>query len=126
MVRPLLFSAVLLALTGCSGYQVHPYTHSTSAEGGQLRPRVTAAPLVDVLYAPPSRPYVSIGNVSATRYKPGFTDPTVSDAIGQLQEAGGAIGADAVIVRSSRTLNDRHIVVEAEAIRYPETQRMNE
>lgn len=73
---------------------------------------------VDVYFSQPPRPFTVIGVVSAKRYKPGFTDPTVSDAIPQLRRAGAEVGADAVIVRSSRVLNDRHIVVEAEAIRY--------
>jgi hypothetical protein len=71
-----------------------------------------------VLFSPPQRAYTSIGIVSAKRYKPGWTDPSVSDAIPELQAAGAQLGADAVIVRSDRALNDRHIVVEAEAIRY--------
>lgn len=36
--------------------------------------------------------------------------------IPQLQAAGAQIGADAVIVRSDRSNNDRHVVVEGEAI----------
>ena len=64
--------------------------------------------------------------VSAKRYKPGWTDPTVGDAIPQLREAGMKLGADAVVVRSSRSNNDRHTVVEAEAVKYldqPSSQR---
>lgn len=56
--------------------------------------------------------------VSAKRYKPGWTDPTVSDAIPQLRAAGQQLGAHAVVVRNARSLNDRHTVVEAEAIRF--------
>lgn len=66
----------------------------------------------------PTRPYEVIGVVSAKRYKPGFTDPTVSDAIPQLRAAGQQLGAHAVVVRNARSLNDRHTVVEAEAIRF--------
>ncbi|MGH6742991.1 MAG: hypothetical protein ACREDY_28865, partial [Bradyrhizobium sp.] len=59
-----------------------------------------------------------VGVVSVNKYKPGWTDPTVSDAAEAIQQAGASAGADAVIVRSARSLNDRHIVVEGEAIRY--------
>jgi hypothetical protein len=103
-------------LSACSGYQVH----SNLPEGASLAP--TLASKVQVLYSPPQRPYESVGIVSATRYKPGWTDPAVADAIPQLQAAGAALGADAVIVRQDRSLNDRHIVVEAEAIRYTDKQ----
>lgn len=104
--------AAVIGLSGCSTYQVH----SNLPTGATVAP--TNASQVQVLYSPPQRPYESIGIVSAKRYKPGWTDPSVSDAIPQLQAAGAQIGANAVIVRSDRALNDRHIVVEAEAIRY--------
>lgn len=110
-MKGIALSAALVALAGCSTYQAH-----SNAPGAYLP---TNASQVQVLYSPPQqRPYESIGIVSAKRYKPGWTDPSVSDAIPQLQAAGAQIGADAVIVRSNRSNNDRHVVVEAEAIRY--------
>lgn len=100
---------ILLALAGCSTYQVTPVTN--------LMPGQRTG-MVDVLMSNPRRPYETIGFVSAKRYKPGFTDPTVSDAIPQIRAAGAQVGADAVIVRTWRSNNDRHVVVEGEAIRY--------
>lgn len=100
-------------VVGCSTYQAHSNMPTALAP--------TNASSVQVLYSPPQRAYESIGIVSAKRYKPGWTDPTVSDAIPQLQAAGAQIGADAVIVRSDRALNDRHVTVEGEAIRYTST-----
>lgn len=99
-----LASATLVA---CSSYQLTPVS------GGYAPGHP-----IDVLYEAPNRPYQVVGTVSATRYKPGFTDPTVSDAMPQLEAAAAKVNADAVIVRSTRSNNDRHIVVEAEAIRY--------
>ena len=96
-------------LAGCSTTQVTPTANSVPGSR-------TGA--VDVLYSTPSRPYRSIGIVSAKRYKPGWTDPTTSDAVPQLRAAGAQLGADAVIVRGSRSNNDRHVVVEGEAIVY--------
>lgn len=104
-----LAAAACLALAGCSTTQVMPTANSA--------PGVRSGS-VDVLYSAPQRPYVSVGIVSAKKYKPGWTDPTTSDAIPQLREAGAQVGADAVIVRNSRAMNDRHVVVEGEAIRY--------
>ncbi|MGH8158883.1 MAG: hypothetical protein ACREPQ_12240 [Rhodanobacter sp.] len=101
-----------IALLGCSGYQVH----SNLPAGTLIAP--TNANEVEVLFSPPQRTYKSVGIVSAKRYKPGWTDPSVSDAVPELQAAGAKLGADAVIVRSDRALNDRHITVEGEAIRY--------
>lgn len=100
---------LLLSLAGCSSYQVTPITNSQPGQhSGQ----------VDVLFSNPTRPYKTVGMVSATKWKPGWTDPTISDAMGEIRAAGAQVGADAVIVRSSRSNNDRHIVVECEAIRY--------
>ncbi len=109
------FGALLLA--GCSGYQVH----SNLPAGAYVAP--TAASAVQVLFSPPQRAYESIGIVSAKRYKPGWTDPSINDAVPQLQAAGAQLGADAVIVRGDRALNDRHITVEGEAIRYTDHPR---
>ena len=102
--------ALVGALAGCSTYQAHSNLQTPYAP--------TNANQVQILYSPPQRAYTSIGIVSANRYKPGWTDPTVSDAIPQLQAAGAQIGADAVIVRSDRSNNDRHVVVEGEAIEF--------
>lgn len=102
--------ALIGALAGCSTYQAHSNLATPYA--------ATNASRVQILYSPPQRAYESIGIVSAKRYKPGWTDPTVSDAIPQLQAAGAEIGADAVIVRNDQRMNDRHVVVEGEAIKF--------
>lgn len=107
------FAAV--TLSGCSTYQAHRNSPTAYSP--------TVATSVQVLYSPPTRSYESIGIVSAKRYKPGWSDPTVNDAIPQLQAAGAELGANAVIVRSDRSNNDRHVVVEAEAIRYTDAQQ---
>ena len=97
-----LMPIAMLGLAACSGYQV------TRVDGHA----------VDVLYSPPARQYAVIGTVSAKRYKPGWSDPTVSDAVPELRAAGSEVGADAVIIRSSQSNGMRTITVEAEAIRY--------
>ena len=111
MKKILILTGVML-LAGCSSTQVYSNYPAGNA------PAVANAGHVAVIYSYPTRPYDVIGVVSAKRYKPGWTDPTVGDAIPQLQAAGAQLGADAVVVRSSRSNNDRHTVVEAEAIRY--------
>lgn len=105
-------AAVLALLAGCSSTQIYSNYPTGNA------PATANTGHIAVLYSYPTRPYDVIGVVSAKRYKPGWTDPTVSDAIPQLQAAGAQLGADAVVVRSSRSNNDRHTIVEAEAIRY--------
>lgn len=105
--------AATLSIAGCSSTQVYSNYAPDAAQ-----PAAANVGRIAVLYSYPTRPYDVIGVVSAKKYKPGWTDPTVSDAIPQLQQAGAQLGADAVVVRSSRSLNDRHTVVEAEAIRY--------
>jgi len=109
-MKSLLGIALVCALAGCSTYQAHSNLPTPYAP--------TNASQVQILYSPPQRAYTSIGIVSANRYKPGWTDPTVSDAIPQLQAAGAEIGADAIIVRNDQRLNDRHVVVEGEAIKF--------
>jgi hypothetical protein len=105
-----------LLLSACSTMQANPYVNNP------VPLQASASSKVDVLYSVPQRAYTSIGTVSAKRYKPGWSDPTVSDAIPQLREAAAQIGADAVIVRSTISGHGtRFITVEGEAIRYSDS-----
>jgi len=113
-MRRILFS-VMLALAGCSTTKVYQNPGATYAP--------TGASQVAVFYSQPQRAYEVLGVVSAVRWKPGFTDPSVGDALPQLRDAAAKLGADAVIVRASRSNNDRHTAVEAEAIRYTDSAR---
>lgn len=106
------FAIGVACLSACSSTQIY----SNYAPGAAVPTNTTG--VVQVFYSYPTRPYEVIGVVSAKRYKPGWTDPTVSDAIPQLKAAGQQLGAHAVVVRGSRSNNDRHTVVEAEAIRF--------
>lgn len=101
-----------LMVSACSTTQVYQNPGTAYA--------ATNSSQVAILYSAPQQAYDVLGVVSATRYKPGWTDPSVGDAIPQLRSAGAQLGADAVIVRSNRSNNDRHTVVEGEAIRYRE------
>ncbi|GAB3733925.1 hypothetical protein GCM10028862_16670 [Luteimonas pelagia] len=74
-----------------------------------------------MFYSAPQRPYESLGIVSAKRYKPGWSDPTVADSIPQLREAAAQLGADGVIVLQSQVAQSRTVNVEAEAIRFTDT-----
>jgi hypothetical protein len=112
MRKKLTALTIATLMAGCSTTQVYSNYPAGVSAGTNVSGQVA------VLYSYPTRPYEVLGVVSAKRYKPGWTDPTVSDAIPQLRSAGLQLGADAVVVRSSRSLNDRHTVVEAEAIRY--------
>ena len=111
-MKKIVTMTAIALLSGCSSTQIYSNYPAGNA------PAAANVGHVAVIYSYPTRPYDVIGVVSAKKYKPGWTDPTVSDAIPQLQAAGAQLGADAVVVRSSRSMNDRHTVVEAEAIRY--------
>lgn len=109
-MKALSLLVVLVLCTSCTTYQVTPVTNAAPG---------TRSGQVDVLFTNPTRPFETIGMVSAKRYKPGWSDPTVSDAIEQIRAAGREVGADGVIVRSHHAPHDRRIVhVEGEAIRY--------
>jgi hypothetical protein len=99
----------LLALAGCTTTQVH------RNPGQGYAP--TQVSQVAVYYSAPAKPYESLGVVSAKRYKPGFTDPSVADAIPQLTAAAAQLGANGIIVLQSSVSQSRNVTVEAEAIR---------
>lgn len=110
MNRNIAAACIVLALAACTSYQVIPTTNSVPG---------TRSGQVDILYSTPQRPFRSVGMVSAKKYKPGWSDPTIADALPQLRAAGQQVGADAVIVRSRQANDGRRLVtVEGEAIQY--------
>lgn len=105
-----LLMGAALALAGCTSYQVMPTTNSVPG---------TRSGQVDILYSNPPRPFRSVGMVSAKKYKPGFSDPTIADALEQLRAAGQQVQADAVIIRHTQANDGRRLItVEGEAIQY--------
>lgn len=121
MKKKYLFLALFgLILTGCTTVQTHSFGGSDiqNAMGslGQQRSRLQN---IQILYSDPRRDYDSIGTFSVKKYKPGFSDPTVTDALEQLKEAAHKLNADAVIIRNTNTPHGkRYIIVEGEAIRW--------
>ncbi|RFF26959.1 hypothetical protein DZK25_10170 [Wenzhouxiangella sp. 15181] len=105
-------AVILIAtLTACGGTQVRPY-------GEHYSPTLPGE--VEVFYSFPHEEHNKIGAVDVKRYKPGFSKPTVYDAVEKLQEAGAELGAHAVVVVDSQNIDDRVIRVTAEAIRWPD------
>lgn len=109
-MKRLLFVLALSVLAGCTTTQI---TQNPGAAYNATSPHEVA-----VMYHPPRRDYESLGVVSAKKYQPGWTDPSVADAIPQLRAAAAQMGADAIIVMQSSTTQSRNVTVEAEAIRY--------
>ncbi len=107
MAMKWLVLALAISVSACTTTQIY------------RNPGIGVAGGVQVLYQTPARPYESLGIVSAKKYQPGFSDPTVADAIPQLQAAAQQMGADAIVVHNSQDGGGtRMIRVEAEAIRF--------
>lgn len=107
----ILLLVVIATLVACGGSQVRHY-------GEHYPPTLPAE--VEVFYSFPAEEHIKIGAVDVKRYKPGFSDPTVYDAVEKLQEAGAELGAHAVVVVDSQNTGDRVIRVTGEAIRWPD------
>jgi len=110
-MRRCLAVVIVTMLAACGGTQVRQYGEHYA----QTRPSQ-----VEVFYSFPHEDHIKIGAVDVKRYKPGFSKPTVYDAVEKLQEAGAELGAHAVVVIDSQNIDDRVIRVTAEAIRWPE------
>ena len=83
--------ACVALLVGCSvGYKMPT---------GSDRYAAVPAGQVEILFAPPNRPYKQIGLVSAETYYP------TTAMYAKLQKAAADLGADAVIVTSSTAAN---------------------
>ena len=107
------------ALCGCTTVQTHSFEGasvvSETGNRGQSRMQNNN---IQILYSEPRRDFESLGTFSVRKYKPGFSDPTVSDAIPELREAAGRLGADAVIIRRTTSHETRFTTIEGEAIRW--------
>ena len=115
----LIFTASLLALTGCTTVQTNSYGQSPVVNESENPGQDHRPGHIHILYAEPKRDYESLGTFSVRKYKPGWSDPTVSDAIPELKEAALGLGGQAVIIRSTSSNGyTRFITIEGEAIRW--------
>lgn len=96
----------MVGLVGCATAEFKPGVQLPNQQG------------VRVLYEyPENAKYKAIGTVDAYVYKPGWSAPTVSDAMPKLIEKAAAAGGNALIVRNSQVGQfDRSISVTAEVL----------
>lgn len=117
-VPALLFSLLLLGTSACTTVQTNSFGNapvvSATGNSGQQASYGT----IQVLYSEPRRDYESLGSFSVRKYKPGFSDSTVTDALPELRKAAGQLQADAVIIRNTQSNNTRFLTIEGEAIRW--------
>ena len=119
-MKYLALAVLAFSITGCTTVQTHSFGGSniqnTMGSPGQMR---SSLQNIQILYSDPRRDYESIGTFSVKKYKPGFSDPTVTDALEQLKESAYQLNADAVIIRNTNTpYGQRYIIIEGEAIRW--------
>lgn len=116
---PLCLVITAILLGGCTTVQTNSYgqapiVNDVGNPGQDHRPGH-----IQILYAEPKRDYESLGTFSVRKYKPGWSDPTVSDAIPELKQAALGLGGQAVIIRSTSSNGyTRFITIEGEAIRW--------
>lgn len=118
-IKLLITSIVLITTSGCTTVQTHSYANAPIVndiyKGGQK----SEIGNIQILYSEPRKNYESIGVFSVKKYKPGFSEPTVADAINELKDAGKNLGANAVIIRNVTPHNGtRFTTIEGEAIRW--------
>lgn len=103
MKRALVFA--LIALAGCSTMQ---YTANPGSDGG-----------VRVLYDYPKAEFENLGVISFDFYRPGFREPTFSDALPDLKAKVSSAGGNALIIRDQRIgrQNNRFLQISAEVLR---------
>lgn len=71
-----------------------------------------------VLYDYPRSDYESLGIIDFDFYRPGFRQPTVTDALPELKEKVKSAGGNALIIRNQRigANNNRFIEISAEVL----------
>lgn len=108
----------LFLLGGCTSVQTHSYGMAPVVNASGSPGQQKAYGSIQILYSEPRRDFDSIGTFSVRKYKPGFSDPTVTDALPELRQAAGNLGADAVIIRRVTSHETRFTTIEGEAIRW--------
>lgn len=83
-----------LLMSGCTSVQTHSYSTAPVVNDSYRAGQRAISGNIQILYSEPRQNYESIGVFSVRKYKPGFSDPTVSDAVEELKEAGRKLGAD--------------------------------
>jgi hypothetical protein len=75
----------------------------------------------DVLFEYPKGQYTNLGLVDVGYYRPGWTAPTLTDALPKVREQVHALGGNAFIIRGQRPgqVASRSIIVSAEVLRVP-------
>ena len=119
LLRLTYISLVAFALASCTTVQTHDFGGAGIINNSYQSPGQQAASnTIQILYSEPKKDFESIGTFSVRKYKPGFSDPTVTDALPELRSAAGRLGADAVIIRSTKSNETRFITIEGEAIKW--------
>lgn len=112
-------SLIVLALSGCTTVQTHSFGNAPVVSDYGRPGQAAVYGQIQILYSEPRRDYDSLGTFSVKKYKPGWSDPTVSDALPELRSAASQLGADAVIIRDTKSNGyNRFITIEGEAIRW--------
>ena len=106
-MEPMMKTAVLtlcLALTAC----VHTHVIQTAGihDG------------VDVMYEYPKGQYTNLGTIDVNYYRPGFTQPSLTEAMPKVTAQARAMGGNAMIIRNHYPGEwNRSIIVTAEVLR---------
>lgn len=96
------FLCLCLALTACVTVQ-----HVPTAAG-------------DVFFEYPKTAYTNLGLIDVDYYRPGFSAPTLTDAIPKVRDQVHAMGGNAFIVRNHYVGEwNRSIIVSVEVLRIP-------
>lgn len=119
MKRNLVLLCSMLALSACTTVQTHSFGSAPVVSDMGRSGQQAQHGNIQILYSEPRNDFESLGTFSVKKYKPGFSDPTVTDAIPELRAAAGGLGADAVIIRHTQSNGySRYITIEGEAIRW--------
>lgn len=113
-MHKLAIAAATLAIAACAA---NPINYTTTDGYHSSEPSRRTAIQTELLMEYPTRPHVVVATASVKEYKPGWSDPTVHDALDKIREATHAAKGDAFVVRNTRSA-DRRVTVEGEIIRY--------
>lgn len=108
-MRTGLVLAAVLAASGCTTMQYTANAPAGAVDDG-----------VRVLYQyPDGEKYQNLGLIDFEFYKPGWREPTVTDALPELKAKVRSVGGNALIVRNQRVghLNNRSMTISAEVLK---------
>jgi hypothetical protein len=111
-MKKILLIVLCLMFVGCASSKIAYLPNPIPAQAMRKQ-----ANEIQVMFDGPGRPYDVLGLIEFNIFKPGFSAPTLEDALPEVNAKVSQVGGDALILRRNQ-VDERWISGTGEVIRY--------